>query len=85
VLSVNVLLSVLVVCVVVLSPLVFGLSVAIHVNVEGTLLVKGMLAVCPLQMVAEEALVMLGVGLTVTLTVCAVPAQLPPVDVGVTV
>jgi hypothetical protein len=44
-----------------------------------------MLAVPPLQIVNELALVIAGVGFTVTVTVCAAPAQLPPVDVGVTV
>ena len=44
-----------------------------------------MLTVPTLQIVAVLALVIAGVGFTVTVTVCAVPAQLPPVDVGVTV
>ena len=79
------LLNVLVDCDEVLSPVVFVLSAAIHVNVEATLLVNGILTVAPLQMVAELALVIAGVGLTVTVTVCPAPAQLPPLDVGVTV
>lgn len=73
------------VCVVVLSPVVLRLSAAIQVNVDGTLLVKGILTVLPLQIVAVFALVITGVGLTVTLTVCDMPAQLAAVDVGVTV
>jgi hypothetical protein len=76
---------VLVDCEVVLSPLVLVLSPAIQVNVEATLAVNGILTVPPLQIAAELALVIAGVGFTVTVTVCAVPAQLPPVDVGVTV
>jgi hypothetical protein len=39
----------------------------------------------PLHIVAELALVMVGTGFTVTVTVCGVPGQLPAVDVGVTV
>ena len=84
-LFVIVLLKVLVLCSVVLSPVVLALSVAIHVNVEATLLVNGMLTVPPLQIVAELALVIAGVGFTVTLTVCPAPTQLPPIEVGVTV
>jgi hypothetical protein len=70
---------------VVLSPVVFVLSAAIHVKVEATLAVKAMLKEFPLQMVADEALVIAGFGLTVMVTVCDVPAQVPTVDVGVTV
>ena len=72
-------------CSVVLSPVVFALSVAIHVYVEDTLLVNGMLIVSPLHIVAELTLVIAGVGFTVTLTVCPAPKQLPPLEVGVTV
>ena len=85
VLFVIVLLKVLVLCSVVLSPVVFALSAAIHVYVEATLLVNGMLTVPPLHIVAELALVIAGVGFTVTLTVCPAPMQLPPIEVGVTV
>lgn len=49
------------------------------------LLVRGILTVCPEQIVAVLALVIAGVGFTVTVTVCAAPVQLPPLDVGVTV
>ena len=80
-----VLLSVLVLCEVRLSPVVLVLSAAIHVNVDATLLVNGILTVPPLQIVAVLALVMAGVGFTVTVTVCPAPAQLPVVEVGVTV
>ncbi len=72
-------------CVVMLSPVVLGLFAAIHVKLEATLLVKGILTVAPLHIVAVLALVIAGVGFTVTVTVCATPAQLPPVEVGVTV
>ena len=52
---------------------------------EATLLVNGMLTVSPLHIVAELALVITGVGFTVTLIVCSAPMQLPPMEVGVTV
>ena len=52
---------------------------------ETTLLVNGMLTVSPLHIVAELTLVIDGIGFTVTLTVCPVPIQLPPMEVGVTV
>ena len=68
-----------------LSPVVFALFAAIHVNVEGMLDVNGIFTVLPLQMAALLVLVTTGVGLTVTVTVCGVPAQLPEVEVGVTV
>jgi hypothetical protein len=61
------------------------LSAAIQVKVEATLAVKAMLNAFALQMVADEALVIVGFGFTVTVTVCEVPAQVPTVDVGVTV
>jgi hypothetical protein len=80
-----VLFIVLVACEAVLSPLVFTLSVVSHVNVEATLLVNAILNALPLQIVALDALVIAGVGFTVTVTVCAVPAQLPALVVGVTV
>ena len=72
-------------CSVVLSPVVLALSVAIHVYVDATLLVNGMLTVPPLHIVAELALVIAGIGFTVTLTVCPAPMQLPALEVGVTV
>ena len=74
-LFVIVLLKVLVLCSVVLSPVVLALSVAIHVNVEATLLVNGMLTVPPLHIVAELALVIAGVGFTVTVTAVLGPAH----------
>ena len=78
-------LKVLVVCVVVLAPVTFALLVAIQVKEEAKLAVKGMLNVPPLQTVAVFALLMVIGGLTVTVTVWAVPAQEPLVEVGVTV
>jgi hypothetical protein len=80
-----VLLSVLLVWSVVLSPDVFALFAAIHVKVEGILAVSGIDTELPLQIAAVLALVIAGVGLTVIVTVCCEPAQVPPVDVGVTV
>ena len=47
--------------------------------------VKGMLTAVPAQIVDVLALVIVGAGFTVIVTVCGVPAQLPNVDVGVTV
>jgi len=65
-----VLLKVAVFCVVKLSPVVFTLSVAIHVKVEpATFVVRIMFTVFPVQMVAVFALVITGVGFTVTVTV----------------
>ena len=54
--------------------------------VPTTLLVKAIDVAFPEHNACEVGVtVTIGVGLTVTLTVCATPAQLPPVDVGVTV
>jgi hypothetical protein len=51
-----------------------------------TLLVNAMEVALPEHKVcALGVTVTTGVGLTVTLTVCEIPTQLPPVDVGVTV
>ena len=72
-------------CSVVLSPVVFALSVAIHVYVEAMLLVNAILTVSPLQIVALLVLVMAGTGFTVNVIVCSAPIQLPPLEVGVTV
>ena len=52
---------------------------------EAILEVSAILTASPEQMVAVEALVMAGVTFTVTVTVCAVPGQVPEVEVGVTV
>ena len=72
-------------CAVVLSPVVFTLSVASQEKEEATLEVRAILTAFPEQMLAVEALVITGVGFTVTVTVCAVPGQVPEVEVGVTV
>ena len=84
-LLVIVLFNVDVLCDTILSPVVFGLSFAIHVNEDATLLVRGIFTMPPLQIVAVAALVIVGVGLTVTVTVCVTPTQPPVVAVGVTV
>lgn len=68
-----------------LSPFVFALFAAIHVKAEETLAVSEILGELPLQIIAVFALVITGVGFTVTLTVCDTPGQLPPEEVGVTV
>ena len=44
-----------------------------------------MLTMPPLHIVAPGALVMVGAGFTVIVTVCGVPWQFPAIDVGVTV
>ena len=70
-----VLFKVLVDCVVVLSPLVFGLLAAIQVKPEATFAVSGIFTAPPLQIVAVAALVITGAGFTVTVAVIADPAQ----------
>lgn len=82
---VTVLVMVAPVCAVVLSPVVFTLSAATQLYDEAMLLVSASPTAVPLQIVFVAALVIEGVGFTVTETVCGVPAQLPAVDVGVTV
>ena len=67
-LFVKVLFNILVDWVVVLSPVTLPLGDATHVYVDGTSAVKEMLTVPPLQMVAELVLVIVGNGLTVTVT-----------------
>ena len=77
---------VLVFCNTVLSPVVLGLAVVIHVYEEGTEDVNGRLIEFPLQMETVEALVIDGAGFIVT-TVVAVTFGHPlvPVTVFVTV
>ena len=72
-------------CAVILSPVVLRLFAAIHEKVEVLLPVNTMLTVPPLQMVTLVGLVIVGLGFTVTLTVCGVPAQPLGFDVGVIV
>ena len=71
-----VLLNVAVVCAVMLSPVVLLLLVASHVNVEGILVVKGILTNFPLQIVRVFTLVKEGNGFTVTVTVIVLLKQL---------
>ena len=68
-------------CADVLSPVTLALSLANHEKDEATLEMSAMLTAFPLHTVAVEALVMAGVGFTVTVTVCAVPGQ--PFALGV--
>ncbi len=72
-------------CAVVSSPVVFGLSVADHENEEATVLVNGIDRLPPLQIVALEALVIEGLGLILKVNVFGAPIQPPPEEVGVTV
>jgi hypothetical protein len=71
-----VLFKVLVDCALVLSPVVFALFAATQVKVDATFAVKGIFTVPPLQIVAVDALVTTGAGLTVTVAVMAEPPQL---------
>ena len=72
--------------VVVLSPVVFRLSAATHVNVAGTDDVNAMFNAVPLQIVSVEELVITGAGLTTTVIVCgSTLPHVPVVAVGVTV
>ena len=66
-----------------LSPLVFALSEATQVKLEGTLLVIFRFNAVPLQIDTLLILVTVVVGLTVTDNVCAVPKHVPIVEVGV--
>lgn len=81
-LLIMVLLMVLVVCKVVLSPVVLGLSFAIHVKVDETEPVSGIFTVPPEQIVAEELLVTVELGLTVIVNEMELPVQ--PFAEGVT-
>ena len=68
-------LNVLVDCKVVLSPVVLALLVAIHVKFDATFAVNGILTVPPLHIVAVVALVIVGVGFTVTVATTVGPVQ----------
>ncbi len=71
---------------VVLSPVVFGLLAATHVNVAGTDDVNAMFNATPLQIVSADEFVITGAGFTTTDIVCGnMLPQLPVVAVGVTV
>ena len=80
VLFVMALLSVLVFCVVVLSPVVLALLAATHVKEEDMSADKGIETVAPLQMVAVFALVMDGKGFTVTVITSGKPEQPAAID-----
>lgn len=67
-----------------LSPAMLGLSAAIQLKVEETLLVSGMLSATLSQTIPVFVLVTSGAGFTVTFTFCVAPAQ-PKEDVGITV
>ena len=60
--------KVLLLCVVVLSPVVLGLFVAIHLKVADKFAVSGILTIPPLHIAALLALVIDGAGFTVTVT-----------------
>ena len=69
-----------------LAPVILPVIVPmVHVKVLATLAVKLMFGPVPLQVLFVDAVVTAGVGLTVTVTACELPIQLPTVDVGVTV
>lgn len=69
-----------------LAPLALVCEMVQLKVVPATLLLKAIEVALPEHKVCELGVaVATGVGLTVTLTVCAAPAQEPPVDVGVTV
>jgi hypothetical protein len=56
----------------------------VHANVDGALEVSAMFGEVALQIAVVAALVTAGIGFTVTVIVYGAPAQLPVVDVGVT-
>ena len=80
-----VLLMVAPVCADVLSPVVFALLAATQLYVAAAPEVNPKFNAVPLQTLVVVALVIMGLGFTVTVTVWAVPTQAPAVPVGVTV
>lgn len=66
------------------SPFTFVFEVAIQLKLEGTVAVNAKFTSVLSQMVSAVALVMTGVGRTVTVMVWVVPTQFPEVEVGVT-
>ena len=69
----------------ILAPVMLPLIVPkVQTKVLGTLAVKAIFGPDPLQVVAVGAVVITGIGLTVTVIVKGVPAQEPVVAVGVT-
>jgi hypothetical protein len=73
------------VCAVVLSPVTFAFGDAVQEYVDGIFDVRAKAKGIPLQTLVVEALVIDGFGLTITVTVCGVPAHPPVIAVGVTV
>jgi hypothetical protein len=71
--------------VVVVSPVVLGLSAANQLKEEATFDVKLIFSGIPEQIVSVFALVTLTVGTTLTVTFIGVPGQEPVVEVGVMV
>ena len=69
----------------VVSPVVFGLSVACHEKLEATLEVRLMLIGIPEQTVEVLLLVTVTVGTTLTVTLRGLPTHEPVVEVGVIV
>ena len=69
-----------------LAPVIEPVMVPItHVKLLGTLEVKAIFGLVPLQVTAVAELVTAGLGFTVTVIVNGVPAQVPVVAVGVTI
>jgi hypothetical protein len=67
------------------APVILPVTVPIvHANVLGALAVSAMFGLVAVQIELVAALVTAGVGFTVTVIVYGVPAQLPVVEVGVT-
>ena len=56
----------------------------VHVKLLCAVAAKIIFGLVPLHIVAVVAVVIVGTGLTVTITVCGVPTQDPPMDVAVT-
>jgi hypothetical protein len=69
----------------VLSPVVLALSAASHEKVDAGPAVNPKFSAVPLQTVVLVALVIIGLGFTVTVTTCGLPTHDPVVVVGVTV
>ena len=70
--------------IVVLSPLIFGLSIAIHEKSDASVLVNGKLRGSPLQIAAFATLVITGEGSTVIVMVLGIPGHEPDTEVGTT-
>ena len=69
-----------------LAPVMLPVIVpSVHAKLLAALEVKAIFGPVPLHVLAVVELVTAGVGLTVTVIVVGEPAQLPVVDVGVTI